>query len=88
MKTFFQHTLLEACDFKMERNISSSCPLFFTGKETGLFRMYKQQSPTVYGTGISIQSTGINHIRNKCKKEYIFMCVTEPLCYTAKFSTL
>lgn len=41
-----KHTLLEACDFKTRRNISSSCPLF-TGKETGLFKMYKQQSPTV-----------------------------------------
>lgn len=33
IKNFFKHTLLEACDFKIGRNISSSCPLFFTGKK-------------------------------------------------------
>ena len=38
----------------------------------------------LYSTGNYIQSPGINHKEKNIKKEYIYICITESLCYTVE----
>ena len=54
--------------------------------QTLICRMDKQQDPT-YSTGKYIQYPVISHNGKEYEKEYTYLCMTESLCYKAKFNT-
>ena len=41
----------------------------------------------LYSTGNYIQYPVINHNGKEYEKEYIYICITESLCYTAEINT-
>ena len=55
--------------------------------ETILYRVDKQQGPTVYSSGNYIQYPVINHHGEEYLQKNIYTYITEPLCYTPENGT-
>ena len=53
--------------------------------QTLIYRMDKEQDPT-YSSGKYIQYPVISHNGKEYEKEYTYLCMTESLCYKAKFN--
>ena len=54
--------------------------------QTIVFRMDKQQGPTVWYREL-IQSPGIDHEGKEYKQKNVYVCITESLCCTVEFGT-